>query len=469
MKLTKMAFAAAVAWGIYAGSAHAQQTQGLPASYSAADYYYFQQDAAASPSDQAPAVQADKMMVQAPAGSYDVCLDEEAAECEAWRLFCQKECGWNVYGWLSGGHHGQLAVRDPQPLQRPGDVQRSREGQFNQGYVIIEDTIDTGGCGFDWGGRVDLLYGTDYIFTMATGLETDRRRESQVEQQSRLRLGLAAGLLGTGLQRLSVKLGHFYTVIGYEVVPANGNFFYTHAYTMQYGEPFTHTGGIATWKVADDLSVIGAFVNGWDAFDRVHDAGMGIGGFIFNATDNLTIAYTYGYSVDEPTTWGGYSPRNISSLVATYNRDDWTYVIQNDIGWQDDAIQNQGSSLRSAEWYGINQYLFYTINDCWKAGMRVEWFRDDDGVRVGGPAARPDDSHVGLRRQLLQPDGWPQLDASRQLDRPARSSLRLVRRRNADRSAAVQRRRRRQPDHRGLRRDLPVVSPRRGHLRVSAA
>ena len=22
----------------------------------------------------------------------------------------------------------------------------------------------------------------------------------------------------------------------------------------------------------------------------------------------------------------------------------------------------------AAEWYGINQYLFYTVNDCWKAG-----------------------------------------------------------------------------------------------------
>jgi hypothetical protein len=41
----------------------------------------------------------------------------------------------------------------------------------------------------------------------------------------------------------------------------------------------------------------------------------------------------------------------------------------------------------SAEWYGINQYLFYTINDCWKAGARFEWFRDDDGARVG--AVRP--------------------------------------------------------------------------------
>ena len=43
--------------------------------------------------------------------------------------------------------------------------------------------------------------------------------------------------------RLTVRLGHFYTIIGYEVVTAPDNFFSSHAYTMQYGEPFTHTGG----------------------------------------------------------------------------------------------------------------------------------------------------------------------------------------------------------------------------------
>jgi hypothetical protein len=37
----------------------------------------------------------------------------------------------------------------------------------------------------------------------------------------------------------------------------------------------------------------------------------------------------------------------------------------------------------TAYWYGIDQYLYYTMNDCWKAGLRFEWFRDEDGTRVG--------------------------------------------------------------------------------------
>jgi hypothetical protein len=36
----------------------------------------------------------------------------------------------------------------------------------------------------------------------------------------------------------------------------------------------------------------------------------------------------------------------------------------------------------------VNQYLFYTVNDCWKLGVRGEWFRDDDGVRLSGAPIR---------------------------------------------------------------------------------
>ena len=47
---------------------------------------------------------------------------------------------------------------------------------------------------------------------------------------------------------LSTKIGHFFTPIGYEVIPATGNFFHTHSYTMFNSEPFTHTGVLSTYS-----------------------------------------------------------------------------------------------------------------------------------------------------------------------------------------------------------------------------
>jgi hypothetical protein len=291
-----------------------------------------------------------------------------------------------VYGWLAGGIMGN----SQSPASEFNGVTTFPDqwhGQFNQGYAIAEKTIDTGGCGWDWGGRVDALYGTDYIFTMASGLELRPEGTPKWNSNPDYGVALPQAYLELGYNDVSVKVGHFYTAHGYEVVPATGNFFYTHAYAMQYGEPFTHSGALAAWKASENLTLMGALVNGWDALDRVDDELMGIGGFTWTNGDNLTVAYMYGYSIDEPTTYGGLTPRHISTLVVTYTQCDWTYVFQNDVGWQQEGTLTGSTAndpFASAEWYGINQYLFYEINDCWKAGMRLEWFRDDDGVRVGG-------------------------------------------------------------------------------------
>ncbi len=46
---------------------------------------------------------------------------------------------------------------------------------------------------------------------------------------------------------LSVKVGHFYTTVGYEVIPSGGNFFLSRQLTFYNSEPFTHTGILATY------------------------------------------------------------------------------------------------------------------------------------------------------------------------------------------------------------------------------
>ena len=60
--------------------------------------------------------------------------------------------------------------------------------------------------------------------------------------------------------------------------------------------------------------------------------------------------------------------------------------MQHDLGTDNDGsvLNVQTGERRDAQWYGINQYFLYTINPCWAMGLRFEWFRDNDGARVGG-------------------------------------------------------------------------------------
>ncbi len=108
----------------------------------------------------------------------------------------------------------------------------------------------------------------------------------QAEDSSRFYgLDIAQMYAEFGNKKASIKVGHFYTIIGYEVVTAPDNFFYTHAYTMQYGEPFTHTGALATYNANDQLSLFGGVTNGWDNFEDVNGKQSILLGATFTATD----------------------------------------------------------------------------------------------------------------------------------------------------------------------------------------
>jgi hypothetical protein len=322
--------------------------------------------------------------------------------------------GIKTYGWIDAGigannwgssFNGPITFND-----------RNWQGQMNQLYLVNEKLVDTEDGGWDWGGRVDLLYGSDYIYTTARGLDAKLANQTNYggayggpSWASSKDYGLAMpqmyGELGAGNH--VVKFGHFYTIMGYEVVPAVGNFFYTHAYTMQYGEPFTHTGILDTWTPNDQLIVYGGITNGWDNFsDPINSTGIAnpgyagansnaafLGGVTFKNSDQTQALTTTVSSGNEPTGIG-FFPVNVGnrSLISTvYTNelsDKVTYVFQNDNGWQFNAntgFQNQGQQPGTAQWYGINQYLFYTFNEKWVGGLRLEWFRDNNGYRVLNP------------------------------------------------------------------------------------
>ena len=327
-----------------------------------------------------------------------------------------KKRGISTYGWFAAGigannwgspFNGPITFND-----------RNWQGQLNQLYLVNEKVLDTENGGLDWGGRVDLLYGTDYIFTTARGL--DGNLFNQPNQYgvvgapswaSSKDYGLAMpqiyGEVGYGDH--AVKFGHFYTIIGYEVVPAIGNFFYTHAYTMQYGEPFTHTGILDVWTVNDQLTVYGGITNGWDNYsDPINYFGINnpgypgansnaafLGGATFKSSDEaqaLTMTVSSGNEIGSFDSVSGLANIGNRSILSTVYinelSDKLTYVFQNDNGWQFNAgtpdTLNQAQP-GTALWYGINQYMFYTFSDNVVGGMRLEWFRDNNGYRVINP------------------------------------------------------------------------------------
>jgi hypothetical protein len=115
------------------------------------------------------------------------------------------------------------------------------------------------------------------------------------------------------------------------------------------------------------------------------------------------LAYTIWYS-KEPNGGGDFTTRFLQTVV--YSRpitDSLTYIFQSDFGVQGDCVTATGD--RTARWYGLNQYLFREINDEWTVGLRAEWFRDEQGYRVGGFLG--DTSGGSLRGLSSDRSGYP--------------------------------------------------------------
>jgi hypothetical protein len=213
-----------------------------------------------------------------------------------------------------------------------------------------------------------------------------------------------------GSEELSLLVGHFYTPLGYEVVPAVGNFFSSRNYTFEYGTPTTHTGILGTWVAAEGVSVTAGIMNGWDNFSDGMPAVANpdypgansnlafVGETLLESGDGES---ELGFAI---TTGNEYTPRvddagrpqrpTVGNLtmytlyLVTQLSDRLTWVVEHSNAWQfhaDTVFANQGQLPGLAQWYGITHYAYVELHERLAAGMRVEWFRDNNGSRVFYP------------------------------------------------------------------------------------
>ncbi|MEL7266877.1 MAG: outer membrane beta-barrel protein, partial [Planctomycetota bacterium] len=255
---------------------------------------------------------------------------------------------------------------------------RPDELQLQQSWLYVQKELDTS-CGFDIGGRFDYVYGTDAPNTQAFGI-ANNHWDNQWDNGNDYGHAIPQVYGEVGYGDVSVKLGKFYTTIGYEVVTAPDNFFYSHAYTFNNTEPFTHTGALATYDAGNGYSVWGGYVFGWDSgFEDNGDSFLG--GASVDLTDDVTLIYSLvGGRFNEGVFGSGFAERGyMQSIVMTADvTDDLHYIFQSDYIDTDDQFANL---VRRTT--GVNQYLIYDVNDCIGVGARVEWWQYRDVIQGG--------------------------------------------------------------------------------------
>ncbi|TVS19999.1 MAG: hypothetical protein EA424_06235 [Planctomycetaceae bacterium] len=125
------------------------------------------------------------------------------------------------------------------------------------------------------------------------------------------------------------------------------NFFYSKSYSYQFAGPFQHWGGQVEWQITESWRMTAG------------DEDNNLSGQ--QGETRFTNRTRYSWLVALPITCR------------------LEYVFHHWLGYQEAGAADGGD----AYWYGIDQYLHYALNDCWKLGVRFEWFRDEQGTRVG--------------------------------------------------------------------------------------
>jgi hypothetical protein len=282
-------------------------------------------------------------------------------------------------GWVEQGITGNARS----PIDRYNGAgfhtnDRSAEYQLNQAWLFFNRPIANDGQGWDWGGRVDVVYGSDWRCANTFGLENRINGAYQFYG-----IILPQFYLDLAYNDLTVRMGHWAPLAGYEVVPAVANFFYSHEYGM-CSQPLLVTGVEGIYKLTDQLSITAGMNRGWFMFEDNNHTWDAMGGIEWISLDKRT---DIKFNIDSgPQDTAGDDNRFVYTLVASHKLTErYTYALEHDWGKEINGSPYGGN----AYWYSLAQYLFYTINPHWSTGLRVEWFRDNNGGRIAGLGNAP--------------------------------------------------------------------------------
>jgi hypothetical protein len=313
------------------------------------------------------------------------CADPGCAEgCCGAKETC---CGIEIGGWIQMGYHSGVTPNAAAVFDAGSFNNHPHRFNLHQGWLYAEKVAD-GSNGVGFGFRADVMYGVDAGDTQAFGNNPGRFDIGADFQHGQYGFAIPQLYAEVASGDLSVKVGHFFTLIGYEVVTAPDNFFYSHSLTMFNSEPFTHTGALATYAADDETSLYAGWTTGWDTgFDRFNNGSSFLGGFSTAVSEDITFTYI--------TTAGNFGQRNDGyshSLVFDVTlTDDLNYVLQSDL------VDTNSPAGTPGEEVGINQYLFYAVDDNVKLGTRMEWWKRDGNSQYAttfGVNVKPMDNFI---------------------------------------------------------------------------
>ena len=332
-------------------------------------------------------------------------------------LLGMEESKTKVYGWLQNSYTYNALGTPHNGLNfgvNPNNLANRWMG--NQYYLIVERPLEQGDK-ISLGYRVDNLFGNDWLFNHMHGLNETTFKPNSFNGYDPAQFYAEIHLPGViSKGGTDIKGGRFYTILGYEVVPAVGRPLLSVPMMFNYGQPFTHFGMLATTHVNDQINWYNGTVNGYDRWVNANYKWGYLGGFTWTSKDtkaSLAVSYTAGPNeypsfprASDPIYLFGTSPigfmggqknpsyagnwRFEATEVFSYKwTDTFTQVMESDQG-HEPRVPGWGpnGTPATSDWYSFGNWFLWQMykkddRDILTGVWRSEWFRDVHGIRTG--------------------------------------------------------------------------------------
>jgi len=268
---------------------------------------------------------------------------------------------------------------------------------LNQILLTAAKPLDPKATGFDWGFKLQGMYGSDARYTHFLG-EFDRVVPGDRNQFDIVEANVLFHVPALFEGGVDIKAGQYPTPIGFETIDPSTNPFYSHSYIFSFGLPFKHTGVLTTSHVSSLLDVyLGVDTGSNTTFGPLGENNSAIGflgGVNLTMLDgNLTIlALTH---VGPENASRALSPigfnangyyRYFNDILIGYKATP-ELTLTTEINWIRDDFGASGFATGKpapANGFGLAQYVSYAYSDTITLNGRAELYRDDNNFFVAG-------------------------------------------------------------------------------------
>jgi hypothetical protein len=265
---------------------------------------------------------------------------------------------------------------------------------LNQILLTANKPLDPKATGFDWGFKLQGMYGSDARYTQFLG-ELNRVNPYDRNQLDVVEANVLFHLPVLFEGGVDIKAGQYSTPIGFETIDPSTNPFYSHSYIFNFGIPLKHTGVLSISHVSGLLDVyLGADTGVNTTFGPLGDDNGAIaflGGVNLTMMDgNLTVLALTHLGPENATralspagfNANGYF-RYLNDIIVTYKAST-ALTFTTEFNWVRDDFDGIGTSgtPKSANGIGVAQYISYTLTDTLTLNGRAELYRDDNNFFV---------------------------------------------------------------------------------------